>query len=92
MSPTENPTVAPTSRPTVFPIVEADEDPEELEDPSPDSPPRAIDGDNGLSPRGIIGISIGSAFVILAAIGLSRSRRNQEGDVVSADPGEFGPV
>eukprot|EP00977_Amphora_coffeiformis_P019643 scaffold7349_cov173-Amphora_coffeaeformis.AAC.124 len=97
----EPPTMAPTAGPTPLLINKADEDPDELLEDSPGAPPRTIDGGNGLSPSGIIGISIGSAFLILAAIGVRRKRRNQEDDKasaalspagVSADPGDFGPI
>ena len=100
VAPTAESMVAPTAEPTALVIEKADEDPEELEE-NPDPPSRTIDGGNGLSPGGIIGISIGSAFLILAAIGIRRSRRNPEDDEasvalnpvgVSADPGDFGPV
>lgn len=99
-APTVSPSSSPSSPPTVTVAVKASEDPEELQQDDPDTAENPIDGDRGLGPGGIIGISIGGGCLILAALACGRSRRDEDNEAsvalnragVSADPGDSGPV
>lgn len=84
---TSAPSLAPTSAPTAS-IVESEE---QVEGDDPIS--ASINGDNGLSTEGIIGLAVGSCFVIAAAIAFRRMRKNPEAasstlDGTSNLPGE----
>jgi hypothetical protein len=99
------PSPAPTSAPTAqvigsseAPVALRTEVPtaEIIEEPNPN-----VQGRSGLSPEGIVGISLGSGLVILAALAFQRRRRRQEmmaanavplDSMLSSDPGDSLPM